>query len=133
MKQLARRILPPSFRYRLFQLYLRATPIHELRRLQLQRAVRASTPPYKVVVGAGNTNFAGWLLTDEHTLNLLREETWLRYFRPNSIQAILAEHVWEHLTPDDGYAAAQNCFTFLKPGGYLRIAVPDGFHPDPVY
>jgi len=22
---------------------------------------------------------------------------------------------------------------FLKPGGYLRVAVPDGFHPDPEY
>ena len=25
--------------------------------------------------------------------------------------------------------AARNCFQFLRPGGYLRVAVPDGFHP----
>jgi predicted SAM-dependent methyltransferase len=27
----------------------------------------------------------------------------------------------------------KTCFTFLKSGGFLRIAVPDGFHPDKEY
>ena len=26
-----------------------------------------------------------------------------------------------------------NCYEFLRPGGRLRIAVPDGFHPEPGY
>ena len=46
---------------------------------------------------------------------------------------MLAEHVWEHLTIDQGLEAAQRCFEYLKPGGYLRVAVPDGFHPDELY
>ena len=25
------------------------------------------------------------------------------------------------------------CWRYLKPGGYLRLAVPDGFHRDPAY
>jgi predicted SAM-dependent methyltransferase len=41
--------------------------------------------------------------------------------------------VWEHLTPEAARTGAENCFEFLKPGGRLRIAVPDGFHPDPSY
>jgi predicted SAM-dependent methyltransferase len=34
---------------------------------------------------------------------------------------------------DQGLQAAQTCFTYLRPGGYLRLAVPDGLHPDQTY
>ena len=47
--------------------------------------------------------------------------------------AINAEHVWEHLTEEQAFAAAKNCFEFLKPGGYVRCAVPDGLHPSELY
>jgi predicted SAM-dependent methyltransferase len=50
-----------------------------------------------------------------------------------SIDALLAEHVWEHLTPEEGILAGKVCFRYLKPGGYLRIAVPDGLFPDAEY
>jgi|SRR5688572_828015 len=52
---------------------------------------------------------------------------------PQELEAILAEHVWEHLTANDASIAASTCFRYLKRGGYLRIAVPDGLHPDPDY
>ncbi len=87
----------------------------------------------KIVVGAGGTRFEGWIPTEQHVLNLLVESDWLRYFKRDSLDAILAEHVWEHLTPEESILAARNCFSFLKPGGYLRVAVPDGYHPDPGY
>jgi predicted SAM-dependent methyltransferase len=65
---------------------------------------------------------------------LLVENDWACYFSPNSVDAILAEHVWEHLTSDKDVTAARNCFKFLKAGeGYLRAAVPDGLHPNPDY
>jgi predicted SAM-dependent methyltransferase len=53
--------------------------------------------------------------------------------RPSSVDMFLAEHVWEHLSPQDIIQANMNCLTFLKPGGHLRIAVPDALHPDPEY
>lgn len=40
-------------------------------------------------------------------------------------QAFLAEHVWEHMTLEEGIQAAKNCFEYLADGGYLRAAVPD--------
>jgi predicted SAM-dependent methyltransferase len=46
---------------------------------------------------------------------------------------MLAEHVWEHLAADEALTAARTCSTYLRCGGYLRIAVPDGLHPDPNY
>jgi predicted SAM-dependent methyltransferase len=50
-----------------------------------------------------------------------------------SISAILAEHVWEHLDYEEGTEAAKVCFDFLKPGGYIRCAVPDAFFPNEEY
>ncbi|MDN4595242.1 class I SAM-dependent methyltransferase [Polycladomyces subterraneus] len=88
----------------------------------------------RVVVGAGSfINNPGWIHTQEEELNLLKREDWIRRFQPGSVTAILAEHVWEHLTYEEGVRAAHICFEFLKPGGYVRCAVPDGFFPDLEY
>jgi predicted SAM-dependent methyltransferase len=46
---------------------------------------------------------------------------------------MVAEHVWEHLTFDEGKVAASTVHRFLKPGAYIRVAVPDGLFPDPEY
>lgn len=99
---------------------------HDLRAL-------AQRPLKRVIVGAGPTAYDGWVGTDMQALNLLDESTWSRFVGPGSLDAILAEHVWEHLTPEQALVAARTCHRFLKPGGYLRAAVPDGLHPDPAY
>lgn len=44
-----------------------------------------------------------------------------------------AEHVLEHLDPIEVVRAIQNFYKFLEPGGYIRIAVPDGNHSSPEY
>jgi len=90
-------------------------------------------PPIKVVIGAGEfRNNPGWIHTQEEELNLLDESTWQR-FEHSSITAILAEHVWEHLTFEQGDQAASICYHYLKHSGYVRCAVPDGFFPDESY
>jgi predicted SAM-dependent methyltransferase len=83
------------------------------------------------VVGAGRVCPDGWIPTDKWFLDLLRPTDWHACFPGACIDAILAEHVWEHLTEEEGLIAAQMCFRYLKPGGYLRAAVPDGLDPDP--
>ena len=87
----------------------------------------------KIIIGASGTRQEDWIPTDIESLNLLRRADWERYFNPGSISAMLAEHVWEHMTPEEGLAAARFCFEFLEPGGVLRVAVPDGLLPDPYY
>ena len=89
--------------------------------------------PLRIVVGSRGMAERGWVATDIEFLDLLKREHWERFFEPDSIEAIVAEHVWEHLTPSEALTAAQNCYRFLKPGGYIRVAVPDGYHPDPEY
>jgi predicted SAM-dependent methyltransferase len=88
----------------------------------------------RVVIGAGEfNNNPGWLHTNENELNLLKRIDWEGMFKPNTIEAILAEHVWEHLSFEEGVEAGEICFDYLKPGGYIRCAVPDGFFPDKEY
>ncbi|MGB7346719.1 MAG: methyltransferase domain-containing protein [Pirellulaceae bacterium] len=105
------------------------------RRRRLQSAVNNAFAggQCRIVVGASGVIPDGWIGTDIDQLNLLSEQDWLRYFRPGSVDSILAEHVWEHLTPEQGLQAATLCARFLKPGGYLRAAVPDGGHTDSQY
>lgn len=97
----------------------------------LRRAAREGA--IRIVVGAGTTQFEGWISTDIEILDLLKDGTWERLLTPGSVSAILAEHVWEHLSEEEAIVSAGICFRFLKRGGYLRVAVPDGLHPDPVY
>ena len=94
---------------------------------------RGQAAPIKLVIGAAGIYEPGWTPTEVEQLNLLKPEDWERSFQRNAIDAILAEHVWEHLSEADGRQAARQCYEYLKPGGYLRIAVPDGFHPDQGY
>ncbi len=98
---------------------------------RLKKAVQVS--PLKIVVGASNVFEKGWTPTEYDFLNLLKEEDFKNFFGGPKIDAILSEHVWEHLTEAEGQIGFQNCYNFLKKGGYLRIAIPDGFHPDPKY
>lgn len=93
----------------------------------------AATPRKRIVIGAWSRFDPGWIPTQREFLNLTEPRDFERCFEPNSVEAMLAEHVWEHITPAEGLAAARTCFKYLKPGGYLRVAVPDGFLPDPTY
>src|SRR5580704_1169194 len=78
---------------------------------QLKKAAKAR--PLRIVVGSGGVVQAGWTKTEQKYLDLLRPDSWAMYFRPGSIDAILAEHVWEHLTVDQGITAAMTCRRYL--------------------
>lgn len=121
--------LPPAIRAPL----VRIKRSLEIRSQKIKLKKKAADPNLKIIVGAASTSIDGWHPTNRETLDLLNRITWLQYFKPNSVKAILAEHVWEHLTLEEGMAAAQNCYEFLSIGGYVRAAVPDGYHPAQSY
>jgi len=87
----------------------------------------------KVIIGAGDQRWDGWIPTHREELDLKFRDDWARSFRTRRADAFLCEHVWEHLTEEEGRAAARICFDFLAPGGYIRCAVPDANFPDPIY
>ena len=79
----------------------------------------------KIIIGAGRTFFDGWVSTQENELDLLNRADFERLFAVEKPTAFLAEHVWEHMTFENGCIAAKNCYDFLADGGYIRVAVPD--------
>lgn len=89
--------------------------------------------PLRVIVGAGEQRWPGWLSTQRDELDLLDEASWAAFFGERRADALLCEHVWEHLTEVEGRAAAARCFRYLRPGGYLRVAVPDANFRDADY
>ena len=97
------------------------------------RRLAALEPPVRLVIGASTRRLPGWHHTDQRYLDLVKPADWHRLFRPGTLAGLCAEHVWEHLTPDAALVAARTCHTFLAPGACLRVAVPDGLHPDPAY
>lgn len=87
----------------------------------------------KVILGAGGTSQTGWTPLEFDDLDMRSRGSWAAHFAPGTIDAVLTEHVLEHLDTGEAIAAARNIFEFLKPGGYWRIAVPDAYNPDPKY
>jgi|WetSurSiteA1Bulk_404760.scaffolds.fasta_scaffold00655_7 predicted SAM-dependent methyltransferase len=109
--------------YRLKDILLRA---HIFMNINVRKKI-------KVIIGSGGNNLKGWISTDIDQLDITNKEDWLKYFKRANIDVIIAEHVWEHLTEYGAKMAAQNCYNFLKTGGYIRVAVPDGHFPDKEY
>jgi predicted SAM-dependent methyltransferase len=115
-------------------LALRALSIH--RSIEGPRRLRRELErgqPLRIAVGAEGRADPGWITTEHEYHDIADQRDWARFFAKESLDAILAEHVFEHLLPDAAARAARLCHEFLKPGGRLRAAVPDGLHPDPAY
>lgn len=87
----------------------------------------------KIVIGSSGIFEKGWIPTNYQYLNLLNERDWKRAFKAKRIDAILAEHVFEHLTEAEGLQAFRTCYKYMKHGARLRVAVPDGYSPDRDY
>ena len=88
----------------------------------------------KFNVGSGGTNKDySWYATDMENLDITKEIDWRKLLFICRLDNIMAEHVWEHLTDADMELANKNCFKYLKKHGVLRLAVPDGYHPDKEY
>jgi predicted SAM-dependent methyltransferase len=104
-----------------------------LEKTLVKRAIRRFRNDLKIIIGSAATKQESWISTDYPLLDLTDEATFLALFPVGSVNNFFAEHVWEHLSPKEGAKACQNCFAYLKRGGVLRLAVPDGLHPDPSY
>lgn len=87
----------------------------------------------QIIFGAGNTYQKNWISTEQENLDLLKVDTFNKLFKKNEISNILAEHVFEHLSLENGIQAIKNLKPFLKINAKIRIAVPDGYFPSKEY
>ena len=112
-------LLPPWF----------GRPIRDSRPARQLRRQIESNDRIRLALGSNSHCTDGWIAAGCDQFDLVDPASWSCYFQKSSVDAILAENVWEHLSKTEGKTAARNCFQFLRPGGYLRVAVPDEFHP----
>lgn len=99
---------------------------------KLHKAVCVASP-LRVMLGAGPINAEGWFQTDKEILDVTSPDDWSVLFEPESIDSLLSEHMFEHLTEDEARCALTECHRYLKPKGLFRLAVPDGYRRDLTY
>lgn len=88
----------------------------------------------KLNVGCGRKKYEDWTNIDKSDLDITKEADWLKNnLQYSGVHRILAEHVFEHLDNSDRHLAIENLKKFIHPNGLIRIAVPDGNHPDESY
>ena len=136
IKELVFFFFQEQLRYKAYFLFKVSKKIYvTYRRLRgsyrLRKSLKKRT--WKITLGAGGLYDKEWIPTDVYELDITKDSDWERFFDYNSIDAMIAEHIWEHLSTQDGLRAAKNCYKYLKPGKKLRVAVPDGYHPNPEY
>lgn len=118
-KILARKAIK-FFKYRYRQIAIRV-PVKQQR-------------PMRIILGAAETHQPGWFSTNENWLDITNATHWQRVFKGQQlITHAVAEHVFEHLTYDEAARALQHLHQHMAKDGRVRIAVPDGYNPDPTY
>jgi predicted SAM-dependent methyltransferase len=103
------------------------------RRLQLARRHRrmvseiCSHPPAKLHLGCGPNVFPGWLNSDLYAQRdvVPVDVTKPLPFADASFDVAFSEHMLEHIDYADGVRLCRETFRILKPGGRVRIAMPD--------
>lgn len=82
----------------------------------------------KLQIGCGSNILDGWLNTDiapdSKNVVFLDARRWLP-FDDCIFDYVFSEHLIEHLQYKDGVSLLRECYRILKPGGNLRIAMPD--------
>lgn len=121
-KRLARRFFPTTIRP-----FAALVATDALRPRERRRARSLASPPLRLHLGSAASVKQGWVNVDlaghpaELAWNLLRPLP----FSDASADAVFHEHVLEHFSLSDGFRLIEECFRVLRPGGILRIGVPD--------
>jgi predicted SAM-dependent methyltransferase len=121
-KRLARRVIPSRLRP-----FAARTATDLLRPRERRRARSLAKPPLRLHLGSAASVKQGWVNVDlaghptELAWNLLRPLP----FPSGTADAVFHEHVLEHFSLSDGLRLIDDCFRVLRPGGVLRIGVPD--------
>ena len=83
----------------------------------------------KLHIGCGKRVLQGWVHIDLENFPHIDHQIDIRnigdIFANNTIDEIYACHVFEHISRDEIDNVFQTMFNILKPGGILRLAVPD--------
>lgn len=84
--------------------------------------------PIKLHLGCYHRKIHGFINIDarkEANPDIVDDARLLKKFKKNSIDLIYACHLCEHFSRQESFVVFNRWFELLKPGGILRISVPD--------
>lgn len=89
-------------------------------------SILSGMPIKALHLGCGENILRGWLNTDLHTHGPV---SYLDASEPfplekNTLDYIFSEHMFEHLSYENGVSMLKECYRTLKPGGVLRLTMP---------
>ena len=101
-------------------------PNYFLRRYLI--GARPAHGPCHLHLGCGTKYLPGFLNIDANLFN--RIDLWLDVrnglpFRSSTVDSIYATHMFEHFYPDELNRLVRECVRVLKPGGGIRLIVPN--------
>jgi len=102
-----------------------------LAKKRTERLLKSIDGPICLNIGCGTDYKEGWINVDNNSDNNIKklDLNWdLRNaipFNDNSVDFIFHEHFMEHLTPSEALKSIGDFERVLKPGGVMRVAMPD--------
>lgn len=75
----------------------------------------------RVQFGAGSLNIPGWENFEQNQIDITKPLP----FATGELDAVFAEMVVEHITPREAWAFFEEAHRVIKPGGLIRIVIPD--------
>ena len=120
-----RRVMSPASRLRAKVL---ATDLQSARARRRAAGLAARPGPVRLHLGCGWNHLEGWINSDlvgaagDFAWNLHRPLP----FPDGTVDVIFLEHVFEHMPYSATLAVLGHCRRALRPGGVLRVGVPDG-------
>ena len=91
-------------------------------------AMSGTGQPQLLNIGCGRTHHDEWINLDLESTdaNVMEHDVTKGIPCPSeSISAVYHSHILEHLKPEQGIDLLKECYRVLKPGGILRVVVPD--------
>jgi predicted SAM-dependent methyltransferase len=94
-------------------------------RVKARRLVRSG--PVRLHLGCGTHRLRGWVNVDIFGMDpdLPWDLRWRLPFPDGSATAVFLEHVLEHFALSEAISLLDDCRRVLRPGGKIRVGVPD--------
>jgi predicted SAM-dependent methyltransferase len=124
LRLMTKNLVPPRYRGTVRMVLTDLTKPVQRRKLD---AIKATSGPLRLHLGCGGEPKENWV-----NIDLVGDPIQLAWnlakgvpFEDNSVDAIFHEHLLEHIPLRSGFILMNESFRVLKPGGILRIGVPD--------
>ena len=122
-RRVAKRLFPAPLRMGPRRVATRFVRPRERRRA----AALLGAQPIRLHLGSGNSPKRGWVNVDlaSYPVELVWDLSRPLPLPAESVDSIFHEHLLEHLSLSQGLALCDESYRLLRPGGILRIGVPD--------